>query len=35
MEKNAADLKGENAEWEGRTDSLNVDLGGIYKPEAK
>lgn len=35
MEKNSADIKGENAEWEGRTDSLNVDLGAIYTPEAK
>lgn len=35
MEKNAADIKGEDAEREGRTDSLNVDLGGIYTLEAK
>lgn len=35
VEKNAADIKGEDAEWEGRTDSLNVDLGGIYTPDAK
>lgn len=34
-EENTADLKGENAEGEGRTGTLNVNLGEIYKSEVK